>query len=742
MKNRNGHGILILAVVLVLQAMTILFAQEKKPFTRESMNDPEIRRAVSTFQVWWLEDNTAVMYDTRKPESERGLERFNPRTNQRKGFVDIKKAREQFKTLFPEGKVPGLSPVPTEIGRNGKVGLYIISGDLYIMDIPKASVFRITDTEEREENARLSPDCSKVAFVRGTDLYSYDLLARKETRLTFDGTETLLNGTLNWVYWEEIFGRQDIAFWWSGDSKALAYLQTDESEVSVQHYTDIAPWTPTVTEQRYPKVGEKNPEVRVGIVELESQKTTWAAIPPEAYEYIIRVDWVPGSEKVCVRTMNRLQTHLDFYLVDRHSGVAPHILTDSDEGWINISDDLYFLSGGKEFIISSERDGYEHLYRFAMDGRLVNQVTKGEWAIRSAGGGAFWVRQAVTGIDEKNGWIYFTALEKSFLEKHLYRVRLDGSRMERISQGRGTHRISMSPDARYYFDTYSNIETPPSVTLYRSDGKPLSVLAESNRKGLDKYDIQYPELFQVPARDGFMVSCYILKPKNPEPGRKYPVIVSVYGGPSAPQIADAFSLGMLQENLMLAEGYISMKIDNRAAMGVSKKLENLLLKRSPGEVELNDLVDAVRYMKKQPIIDPDRWGITGWSGGGTNTILAMTRSTEFKAGIAGAGVTDFRFYDSKWGEAMMKTEKENLQGYEDNSLLKYAKDLHGRLLLVHGTHDDNVHIQNTWRFIDELIKADKLFELMVYPMRKHGVGDPAARRHLNDVTMDFWKRNL
>jgi dipeptidyl-peptidase-4 len=737
MKRRNLLiGLLFLCMIAGLQA------QEKKPFTAESMSDPVFRTALSVPRVWWLKDNTAVIYDMRKPAAERVLERYYPGNNRRKPFLDIKKARENFKSLFEDEKAPaGLSPIPNSFSEDGKTGLYTISGDIYVIDIPKAEIVRVTDSEVREKNARLSPDGRKVAYVRDNNIFYTDLRTLKEYQLTFDGSETLLNGTLSWVYWEEIFGRQDIAFWWSGDSKAIAYLQTDESMVSVQSYVDIEPWTPTVTTQRYPKVGEANPDVRAGIVELATRKTTWMDFDRD-YEYIIRVNWMPGDRRICVRTENRLQTELDFYFVDRISGEGKYIMSDVNEGWINMSDDIYFLDDNKHFIISSERDGYEHLYRFTMDGKLANQITKGEWSIRSSGGGPFWVRQAVCGIDQKRGWIYFTALKKHFLEKHLYRVRMDGSGLERVSRGEGTHRISMSPNTKYYLDNYSNIRTAPSMTLCLSSGKKRFTLAESMQAELDRWDIQYPELFQVPARDGFGVSCYMVKPKNPEPGRKYPVIVSVYGGPSAPQISNSFSRGVFGENLMLDEGYISMKIDNRAAMGISKKLENLLLKRTPGEVELNDLVDAVRQMKKKDYIDPDRWGITGWSGGGTNTILAMTRSKEFKAGIAGAGVTDFRFYDTAWGESAMKTEAENLDGYEASSLLKYAKDLHGKLMLVHGTHDDNVHIQNTWRFINELIKANKLFELMVYPMRKHGVSDPAGRRHLQTVRTDFWKRNL
>jgi dipeptidyl-peptidase-4 len=722
-------------------AMLPLAAQERQKLTLETMTDPSLFQAFSVPTTWWLSDNSVAIYDTRKPMGERTLERLDPTTGKRTTMYDHQKASESFKALFPDGDAPPLPPIPSGMTSDGKFGYHLIGGDVFVVEIARAVVHRATNTKEAEKSVNLSPDGSKVAFVRENDLYVYDLTSKTESRLTADGSETILNGTLSWVYWEEIFGRQDIGYWWSPDSRAIAFLRTDESSVSMQHYVDISPWTPTVTKQRYPKVGETNPSVRVGIAEVGSSSTVWVGIEPTAYEYIIRVDWLPGSKRMCVRTLNRLQTELDFYFVDRATGAAKFILKDSNEGWINMSDDLHFLNDGKHFIISSERDGYAHLYRYTMDGKLVNQITKGPWTLSSSGT-VFWVRKAIAGIDEKNGWIYFTALEKSSVEKHFYRINIDGRGMQRLTKEDGTHIVSMSPNSRYYLARYSNITTPPSLSLFEANGKRKQVLAESTLGGLKNYDAQFPELLQIPARDGFMLPASITKPKVMDTNRKYPVIVHVYGGPSAPTVANAFSSGMIWENVLLSEGYITLKVDNRAATAISKTLENLLLMRSPGEIELNDLVDAVRWLKQQPFVDPDRFGVWGWSGGGTNTMLAMTRSQEFKAGIAGAGVTDFRFYDTKWAEAMMRTEKENLEGYEKYSLLPSAKDLHGKLMLIHGTHDDNVHIQNTWRFIEELIKAGKLYELAVYPMRGHGVGDPAGRRHLNKTMLDFWKRNL
>lgn len=729
---------LLLSLMILSSLIPPVQGQGSRTLTLETMTDPGLRQAFTTSRVWWLTDRTALLYDVRTPAESRTLERLDPAAGKRTPAYNLAAARAAFTAITGSQNLP---PVPHSISSDGRRGQYLIDGDIYVVSLSDGAIQRVTHTPEEEQSVNFSPDGNMLAFVRSNDLFVYDLAAEKESRLTRDGSDVILNGTLSWVYWEEIFGREDIGYWWSPDSRSIAFLRTDESPVSVQRYVDITPWTPTVTTQRYPKVGEPNPHVRVGIIEVSSGKSAWAAIEPNTYEYVIRVDWLPDSRRVCIRTLNRAQTELRFHITDAANGKSRFIMKDTDEGWLNMSDDLYFLNDGKHFITSSERDGYAHLYRFTMEGTLVNQITRGPWALASSGP-TFWVRRAVTGIDETGGWIYFTAQEKSHLEKHLYRIRMDGSGVERLTKEDGTHAIAMSPDTRYYFNRFSDISTVPSLRLVETGTGSGTMINPSDPAALRTYAVSFPELLSVPARDGFQLPASLTKPANFDPKRKYPVILYVYGGPSAPTVANAASFSVIWENVLANEGYLTFKVDNRAATGISKKLENLLLRRTPGPVELNDLVDAVRWLKKQPFVDPDRIGIWGWSGGGTNTLLAMTRSKEFKAGIAGAGVTDYRFYDTKWAEAMMKTEAENKNGYETASLLKDAAGLHGRLLMIHGTHDDNVHIQNTWRFVEKLIEAGKIFDLMVYPLRKHGVGDPAGSRHLNAVMLDFWKRNL
>ena len=739
-------GLRVLCSALSLFAVMLLarvpgFAQEKQKLTVEWMLSGKAMEATTTPSFRWLSNGQALLYDRRKALAERTLEVLDPATGQRTPLLDPTKTLNGMKAVLGE-LAPSSFPFPQEIDGGGKRGLYIFGGDIFLLDNVTGAFSRVTETRVEEKCAALSPDGEKISFVRGNNLYVYDIGRKAEHQLTGDGSDSLLNGTLSWVYWEEIFGRRDIGYWWSDDGQSIAFLRTDESGVSVAEYPDFKPWTPRVIRQRYPKVGEKNPSVRAGIVDLGTGKTTWVDLAGQPYEYLLRIKWLPDNQRLAVETMNRLQTELDLFMVDKATGKGTPILKEKDDAWVNIVDDLYFLKDGRHFIWSSERDGFKHLYRYTLDGTLVNQITKGNWATRSAGGGVAWVDQAVTGIDEKDGWVYFTALEKSSIEHHLYRVRMDGSGMARITKEDGTHSVSFSPQATYYLDRFSTASMAPALSLHRSDGSPVAVLTAPRTDLLTQLDLQYPAFFTIPARDGFAMPAQILKPKDFDPAKKYPVIFFVYGGPSAPQVTNAWQRDVYWENILAADGFLVARFDPRSATAISKKLENSVARHLMADVELNDLVDAARWIKRQPYVDSNRIGIWGWSGGGSYTMLGMTRSREFKAGIAVAGVSDFRFYDTKWGEAVMKTERENKEGLDASSLLRYAKDLSGKLLIVHGTYDDNVHIQNAWAFIDELIKANKRFELMAYPMRMHGIADMPARIHLYSTMLDFWRRNL
>jgi dipeptidyl-peptidase-4 len=679
--------------------------------------------------------------DRRKPAAERQLEIHDPARGTVRVLIRAAEGLAAMRQVMGDSAAPNAFPFPAEVDRAGRRALYVLGGELFTLEFAPPAFRRLTSTPAEEKCASFSPDGRHVAFVRANNLYLFDLASGKERQITSDGNDSLLNGTLSWVYWEEVFGRRDVGYWWSADGRSIAWFRTDESGVSLQHYVDFRPWTPKVHLQRYPKVGEKNPAVRVGIYDLGGETTRWVDLGDHVHEYVVRLQWLPDNRQLALQTMNRLQTELDLFFVDGTTGKARHILTERDSGWVNVADDLTFLPDGRHFLWSSERDRYKHLYRYTMEGKLVNQVTRGDWSLRSSGGVA-WVDQAVQGVDGHDGWIYVTALEKSPLERHLYRVRPDGSGFTRITSGSGTHALSVSPGGRFYVDRFSNVRTLPALGLYTGDGSLLRVLAGPRPALVEKYRLQYPEFFTIRARDGFPLPAQIVKPARFDPMAKYPVIFYVYGGPSAPQVLDVWQRDVFWENLLARQGYLVVRVDPRSATAISKKLENLVARRLMGEVELNDLVDAARYVKSLPYVDSTRLGLWGWSGGGTYTMLAMTKSKEFKAGIAVAGVTDFRFYDTKFGEAGMKTERENREGFEEVSLVRSAKNLSGRLMIVHGTYDDNVHIQNVWAFVEELIRANRQFDLMLYPMRMHGISDRPARIHLYTTMLEFWRKNL
>jgi len=728
-----------MAVALALVAV-LAAAQERPAISVDWVFSDAAAELTALPRTAWTADNQVLLLDPRVAKGERTLERLDPRTGRRSPAVDRTKALASLEALAGSGAVPEALAWPASLDRAGRRAAYLVAGDVYLLDLAASRFDRITRTPAAESIARLSPDGTRIAYVRDHDLWVTEIAAAKETRLTADGSQTVLNGSLSWVYWEEIFDHDEDGFWWSEDSTAIAFLRSDESAVSLMTWVGFRQPVPEIVGQRYPKAGGANPDVRLGVVDVRGGTTAWldrAAVP---YEYILRVAWTPDSRRVAVQTSNRAQTRLDLWLVERADGAAKRILSDPDEAWVTIHD-LNFLSDGR-FVWSSERDGYTHLYLHSADGTLVRRLTSGEWSVR--GTGSFYgAPLGAATVDETGGWVYFTALERSSVERHLYRVRLDGSGFARVSREDGTHRVSFSPDRGRFLDSHSSQRTPPSLTVRATDGAALAVVAPAREDLAASLDLAYPELITVPADDGFLLPARLLKPRGFDPAARYPVIVNPYGGPSAPTVRDSFAGGgALFDQVLARAGYAVFNADCRSATGIAKKLENPVVGRVWSDKELADLLAAVRWLKAQPWVDPERVGIWGWSGGGTFTVLAMTRSREFKAGIAVAALVDGRFYDTKFEEAYMKAPADNPEGYEHIALHRRAADLHGRLLLVHGTYDDNVHPQNLWVMVDELVKAGKQFDMLVYPWRQHGISDRPAQLHLYNAMLEFWRRNL
>lgn len=696
-----------------------------------------------TSEAVWTEDGAVLLLDGARPESARTFERVDPVSLRRIDVVDPRSALASLAGELAEADRPEEIEWPESLDRAGRLGAYVFAGDLYLLRLDGSRFERLTRTEAEESLPRLSPDGKRLAFVRGNDLWLRDLATGAETRVTADGADTVLNGTLSWVYWEEIFSREEGGIRWAPDSSALAFLRTDESPVAVSTFVDIEPATPRVIEQRYPTAGGANPLVKLGIHDLASGRTAWLDPSTVPYEYLVQIDWLEDSRGLGVVALNRAQDRADLYRVGR-DGAARRVLTETDPAWVNLID-FHFLADDESLVATSQTTGHNHLYRYSLDGERRGAITSGDWSIR---GTVAWQGSTVaTTLDEQGGYAYFTARRPDLTQIQLYRVGLDGSGLTRLSTESGVHQVKWSDDRRFYLDWHSSHDRPPALSLHDASGARRATLSQVPAGALAALDLQLPELFTIPAADGHPLQARLYKPRDFDPARRYPLIVYVYGEPNAPAVMDNWRVwpppgSALYEQILLGEGYLVATIDSRVATAETKAMENLILKRVSGPVEVADLVAGIRWFKSQPWIDPARVGIWGWSGGGTTTLLMLTRSTELAAGIAVAPASDRRSYDTKYTEPYMKTPAENLEGYAEVSLVERAKDLSGRLLIVHGTYDDNVHPQNTWRFADALVEAGIPFEMMIYPMRKHGIEDRPARRHLYKLMVDFWKRRL
>jgi len=696
------------ALAIIVCASSALAQDER--LSLEWVFSEEGKTATSLPDHAWLDNGLLMLYDKRAPKAERTLESYNPDNGRRRTVVNAKKVIEAFTAQFePEEPIEELG-WPASFDPTGRWAVYERSGDIVLLDLRSNEITPVAATDAEEKSARFSPDGRWLAFVRDNDLYAWDVNEQTEKRLTADGSETLMNGTVSWVYWEELLGRVDQGYFWSPDSTSIAYLQSDDSGVGIMHFVDFEPNLPKLIEQRHPKPGEANPRVRAGVVSLEDTKTT--------------------------------QTALDLFIADASTGKADHVMREANDGWVNVHDDLYFLDNGN-FIWQSERDGYAHLYQFAANGDLVNQVTKGEWALRSSVGTPR-MKQSVAFIGDDQQHIWFTGLEKASTERHLYRINIDGSGMQRISTEDGAHRIWFRPDGAYYLDASSALDRPPSLSLHRPNGDMQATVTAPADDIPERFDLQRWEMMTVNARDGFSMPAMILKPRFFDAEKKYPAVVYVYGGPSAPTVVNAWGSNArsMYHQLLADQGVVVFYVDNRSAAGKSKTDANTIVRQLYGPVELNDLLDGIDWLKSQSYIDDERVGIWGWSGGGAMTLQAMTSSEEFAAGVAVAPVSDWRYYDTIYTERYMKRPQDNEEGYAVTSRVKRAADLHGRLLLVHGTYDDNVHPQNSWSFSDELIEAGITLDMMIYPMRKHSIGDDAAQLHVYKTMVEFWQRNF
>ncbi len=635
------------------------------------------------------------------------------------GFDDYTFSADESKVLLMTNQTP--------------IYRHSFTADYYVADLTAGTpATPLSDPALGQQRlAVFTPAGDKVAFVRDNNVFITD--GSTETQVTADGaTNQIINGATDWVY-EEEFG-EDNGLFWSPDGQRLAYYRFDESNVkefSMPVYGELYPDPYTF---KYPKAGEENSQVSIHVYDLASQKGRMVATPD--LEYIPRIQWTHDATMLAVLMMNRHQNDLRMLVADcaAKSMQIPAVeaFTESCDTYIDVTDNLTFLDDGDRFVLTSERDGYNHLYLFDFEGGAT-QLTRGEWDVIE-----------VAGYDAKRGEIYFTGSMQGATQKHLARVNLKGQ-MTVLDDRPGTHSADFSRTFAYRIHRHHDANTPPTYTLINRKGKEIRVLEDNAglRATLAEYAVQPKEFFSFTNRAGVELNGWMIKPANFNPTRAYPVYVNIYGGPGSNMVEDSWSgANYYWHQLLAQEGYIVACVDPRGTQFRGREFEHSTYKQL-GKLETEDFIDFGRWLGEQDYVDADRIGIQGWSYGGFETLLCMTKGADvFSAGISVAPVTNWRYYDTIYTERFMQTPAENESGYDDNSPVFFADLLEGELLLVHGSGDDNVHFQNSMEMVNALVAAGKDFDFFAYPNRNHGIYGGNTRLHLFDMMLDFVKENL
>ena len=682
--------------------------------------------------VAWAPDGKSLTYLETKGK-EKLLWIVSVATGEKKQLL----TSEKLESILPEDKskptqATGLgrrAPAEYRWGPNGAAILFVGPSSLAWYDMKEDKATTLLSGKEAIADVKISPDGKWVSFVRGHNLFAVGVGDGKEHALTTGGTEEIRKGELDWVYPEEL--AISTAYWWAPDSSAVAFLEMDERKVTKYPLVDFESYSGEAEEERYPVAGGANPIVHVYVASANGGRARLMDTGSETDQYIPRADWLADSKQVAIERMNRKQNQLELLFADANTGKSRTVLTEKDDYWVNVNDALYFFKDGKRFLWGSERSGYLHLYLYDLSGKQIAQVTQGGWEIHGT-----------PLVDEAKGVVYFSATEKSPVERQVYRAGLGGG-FTRISKEEGMHNPNFAPDGGAYVDTFSAAGTPPTQSLRRADGSIVTVLNENKVEELASYKLSPTEFFKVKAHDGMELYASMIKPPNFDPSKKYPVIVFTYGGPGAQVVLNQWGGSTYLWHQLLAEkGFIIFSLDNRGSTGRGHVFEEPIHYRF-GAQELLDQKDGATWLKSQPYVDANHIGIWGWSYGGHMTLhLMFEDSVDFKAGFAGGPVTDWHFYDTIYTERYMGLLPENEKNYKEASPVDKAAQLKGPLLIAHGTGDDNVHFANTLKLVDTLIAKGKQVEVMPFPGRGHGVSDPPARIALMNRATKFFVDNL
>ncbi len=623
-------------------------------------------------------------------------------------------------------------------GRTKTFSVSAKTGEAIPFDEPKIELPKRDFVAPKDaRNITWSPDGNSAAYTLNNDLYVHRKETGKDYQLTHDGSEIIKNGYASWVYFEEILGRGSRyrAFWWSPDSRIICFMRFDDSKVPAFPIYVIKDQHGYLENERYPKAGDPNPEVRIGLVEITTQKVTWADFNEKQDQYFGPVLWTPDN-KLLVQWMNRGQDNLKIYNVALSDGTKKELYDEKQSTWISLDmgSRVQFLSNNKGFLLKSDKSGWMQLYLYDMNGKLISQPTKGEYTVGE-----------VYRVDEKRKTIWFAARKENSARWDLYSVSFDGEKLTRLSFGDYSFSaMNISPDHQYFITTYSNIKTPTRMALLDIKGNMIRELGDTKGNEFASYNLPKKELVRVKSADGlFDLPLLIIYPLDFNPSKKYPVLASIYGGPGAGRIMDTWQ-SSASELWWAKEGLIQVVFDNRSSGHFGKKGMNFI-HRQMGKYEIEDYMQCGKWLKEKSFVDGERIGITGGSFGGYLTCMALTYGADvFTHGIAMSSVTDWQFYDTHYTERYMDTPKENPEGYKSTSVMTYADKLKGVLRIVHGTSDDNVHMQNSLVLVDKLQNLKKHFEFMLYPGERHGIGgvNPAKSAHNVTEARNFYYTQL
>ncbi len=739
--------------LLIAQAATpsSTAPQGQKELTIEDIFQPGGILGRGPESVKWSPDGTKVSFVQRDDSGEHG-ELY---------YVDV--ATGKSAVLVASGKLAALAPPTSSIkderkkeaaqrysiaayhwSPDSKKLLFDSMGQLWLYTLDTGTAVQLTSSDDGSVDPKFSPDGNRISYVRKDNLYVRPVGGGNERQLTKDGSEDLLNGEVDWVYEEELYSRSN--YFWSPDGKQIVFLQMNEKDVPTYPITDWIPTHPTVDQEKYPQPGDPNPGVRLAVVNSGGGKTKWisssgsnGALPlgNDPNVLIPRFGWVRNG-LLWAMALNRVQDRLDLYFVDVNSGKSQVMMTESSDAWIDMhpETDFKLLDSGDGYLWTSWRDGYNHIYLYRFDkqnplsgpAQMAAQLTHGDWEVES-----------VDGVDEQQGIVYFSANEGDWRQRNEFAVGLNGQNFHRVSPQAGSHRVDFDPkNTKYYVDDYSALTTPPTASVCSVGG---SCNAFWKARSVEAYNLLTPKFVDFKAADGTttLQGVILLPPGGPMIANgKAPLIVNPYGGPGAQTIRDAWLGGDLFDQILARQGFAILHVDNRGMANRGKAFA-LPIKHNFGPIELSDQIAAVKQALQQfPQLDGNRIGFWGWSYGGYFTLYALEHSDMFKGGVSVAPVTDWHNYDSIYTERYMGLPKDNEEGYRKSSPVNFAADLKGKLLEVHGTSDDNVHMQNTIQMINNLINSGKQFQVMLYPRKTHGIAGTTTRVHLFHMIDDHF----